>query len=284
MSDHGPRAPRAARKRTRASKSGVSESGHGFDVFLSYNGRDRAAATAIAEKLKREDLRPWIDVWESTPGVLFHTELLAGLDASSACAVLVGPDQLGDWGREELGVALNRAAKEPSFHLFAVLLPGLTPEFDPAELPAFLATRGCIDLRSGIASQPGWRAFVRAIHGKPPGPPTGQPRASHVPDSTLLLERLPVTRHFVRRTAQLAACANRLERESWLLIGGTPGIGKTALGVQLARERARSEQDIFWFTFDPVEKNTLDALVHALAVFMAGRGDPKLWTYLASEL
>jgi len=262
----------------------VSESGHGFDVFLSYNGRDRAAATAIAEKLKREDLRPWIDVWESTPGVLFHTELLAGLDASSACAVLVGPDQLGDWGREELGVALNRAAKEPSFHLFAVLLPGLTPEFDPSELPAFLATRGCIDLRSGIASQPGWRAFVRAIHGKPPGPPTGQPRASHVPDSTLLLERLPVTRHFVRRTAQLAACANRLERESWLLIGGTPGIGKTALGVQLARERARSEQDIFWFTFDPVEKNTLDALVHALAVFMAGRGDRKLWTYLASEL
>ena len=32
-----------------------------FDVFLSYNSRDRASVERIAQRLKRAGLEPWVD-------------------------------------------------------------------------------------------------------------------------------------------------------------------------------------------------------------------------------
>jgi hypothetical protein len=53
-----------------------------------------------------------------TPGGRWQEELAGGLASSSACAVFIGPDDLGDWEREELGVAQNRAAGDRDFRLF----------------------------------------------------------------------------------------------------------------------------------------------------------------------
>jgi hypothetical protein len=47
------------------------------------------------------------------------------MSASSACAYFVGPNGQGDWEREELAVALSRAANDRRFRLFPVLLPGV---------------------------------------------------------------------------------------------------------------------------------------------------------------
>src|SRR4051812_11290190 len=91
------------------------------DVFLSYNRRDRLAVTRIAEALRRRGVEPWFDLWCATPGGRWQEELSAGLAASAACAVFVGPSDLGDWENQELQVALNRAAKESAFRLFLVL-------------------------------------------------------------------------------------------------------------------------------------------------------------------
>src|SRR5215207_2367899 len=96
-----------------------------FDVFLSYSSRDAAAVGRIAELLAHDGLEPWFDRWCLTPGRPWQEELAAGLEASSTCAVFVGPGDVGDWSREEVAVALDRAAKQRDFRLFLVLLPGL---------------------------------------------------------------------------------------------------------------------------------------------------------------
>src|SRR5690349_6265599 len=129
---------------TRAGKPGAR-----YDVFLSHNGRDKQMVERIAEKLKRAGLEPWLDKWCLTPGGRWQEELAAGLAASSACALFIGPSDLGDWEREELGLARSQAAHDPEFRLFPVLLPGLPDPFRTSALPPFLATRTWVDLRGG---------------------------------------------------------------------------------------------------------------------------------------
>ena len=90
---------------------------------LSHNSRDKPAVERIAERLRRAGVEPWLDSWNLTPGGRWQDEIVEGLRGSSACAVFVGPHGLGDWVREELALALDRAAKDRAFRLFVVLLP-----------------------------------------------------------------------------------------------------------------------------------------------------------------
>ena len=91
-----------AEVRTPRAEPGAKGGVH-FDVFLSYNSRDSAIVERIAERLKRSGLEPWLDKWAQTPGGEWQAELGRGFEASHACAVFVGPSDLGSWGLEELG-------------------------------------------------------------------------------------------------------------------------------------------------------------------------------------
>ena len=134
-----------------------------YDVFLSYNSADGEAVHRIAEQLKRERLDPWLDKWVLTPGRSWQEEIVDGLASSSTCAVMVGPNGLGDWAREEMAVAHDRAAKDRDFRLFLVLLPG-APEITDPRL-AFLRTRTWVDLRAGITDPDAFDDLVSAITG-----------------------------------------------------------------------------------------------------------------------
>ncbi len=134
-----------------------------YDVFVSYNSADSEAVHRIAEQLKRERLEPWLDKWVLTPGRSWQDEIVDGLARSSTCAVMVGPAGLGDWAREELAVAHDRAAKDRDFRLFLVLLPG-APEITDPRL-AFLRTRTWVDLRAGIADPDAFQDLVSAVTG-----------------------------------------------------------------------------------------------------------------------
>src|SRR3954452_23537621 len=79
-----------------------------FDVFLSYNSRDRPSVERLARHLRRVGLEPWFDRWSLTPGGPWQDEITAGLHGAAACAVFVGPHDVGDWERLELAVALMR--------------------------------------------------------------------------------------------------------------------------------------------------------------------------------
>ena len=115
-----------------------------FDVFVSYNSKNRAEVTRLARNLAGLGVRVWFDRSCLTPGGDWQLELAEGLAGSSACAVCVGPEDLGAWTRMEASAALNRASRDNEFRVFPVLLPGVV-KFRPASLPPFLATRTWVD-------------------------------------------------------------------------------------------------------------------------------------------
>ena len=39
-----------------------------YDVFLSYSSRDRETVHPLAERLRGDGLRVWLDAWEIKPG------------------------------------------------------------------------------------------------------------------------------------------------------------------------------------------------------------------------
>src|SRR4051794_20576485 len=100
-----------------------------FDVFLSYHGADRAPVERIASALRGLGVRPWLDAWQLLAGERWQDGLAMGLERSDCCAVFVGPASFGNWEREEIDVAVDRAARDPAFRVFLALLPGLPDPF-----------------------------------------------------------------------------------------------------------------------------------------------------------
>ena len=97
----------------------------GFDVFLSHNSRDKPAVRADrgAAEARRGSSRGWTVAL--TPGGRLAARSWARASTRRrACAVFVGPADLGDWENQEVALALDRAAKERGFRVFLVLLPG----------------------------------------------------------------------------------------------------------------------------------------------------------------
>ena len=119
-----------------------------YDIFLSYNSRDRNAVREVHEALKRRSLRPWIDFEALTPGRLWQEEAEAGIKTCRAAAVFLGQSGIGPWENLEMRSLLTRAAQE-GLLLIPVLLPG-APE--RPELPNFLAEFTWVDLRAGITA------------------------------------------------------------------------------------------------------------------------------------
>src|SRR5262249_31988454 len=75
----------------------------------------------------------------------------------------------GAWEREEVQVAIDRAAKDRGFRVFVVLLPGVPDPFDPTSLAPFLASRTWVDLRRGVRHPRSLQALINAVKGVPSG-------------------------------------------------------------------------------------------------------------------
>ena len=150
--------------------TGRGDGGGEFDVFLSHNARDKPVVERIAELLRREGVRPFLDVWDLTPGGRWQHELVGGLSRSRTCALFVGPHALGRWQLEELELALVQANQREGFRVFPVLLPGVEDPFDARGLPPFVSTRTWVDLRGGAGSRQALQRLLNAIAGVAPGP------------------------------------------------------------------------------------------------------------------
>ncbi|HEY8283293.1 MAG TPA: TIR domain-containing protein, partial [Chloroflexota bacterium] len=201
-----------------------------FDVFLSHNSRDKPSVERLAAKLKHDGLEPWLDKWCLTPGGRWQDELVTGLHSSDTCAVFVGPNGLGDWVYEELGVALDRAAKDRKFRLFLVLLPGLPEPFDPTSLPPFLSTRTWVDLRPGIEDSRAYQHLINAIKGVPFGQQLpSEPNEDVCPYRGLQTFDEAHADLFFGRENEIQRLVERLKGTHFLAVLGPSGSGKSSL-------------------------------------------------------
>ncbi|MEA2602862.1 MAG: hypothetical protein QOF89_3854, partial [Acidobacteriota bacterium] len=137
-----------------------------YDVFISYARADAEQVRRLAENLHNAGLHVFLDEWEIGPGDVVVHHLDAAILNSRNGVLCVTPTALSrPWVQEEYAALLNRAV-EKKLRLIPVL-------FADAELPAFLATRAWIDLRTadGPEYEKKIRELIAALKGEKPGPP-----------------------------------------------------------------------------------------------------------------
>ncbi|MEM7311028.1 MAG: TIR domain-containing protein [Planctomycetota bacterium] len=113
-----------------------------FDVFLCYNRADQGAAVELAESLRDEGLRVWVDVWELRPGQSWTADVERILDSVGSAAIVVGPSGIGRSQDEEMRACIA-AFREHGRPVIPVLLPGSAP----SQLPVLLSDRARVELR-----------------------------------------------------------------------------------------------------------------------------------------
>jgi TolB-like protein len=110
-----------------------------YDVFLSYNSKDRKVVQRIGRELEKRGVRVWAD-WKMPSGSVWLTELEKIIRQVRVAAFFVGPSGMGEWhDTERQAFHIRRACIIP------VLLPGALADF---ELPLFLDRHSWIDFRT----------------------------------------------------------------------------------------------------------------------------------------
>lgn len=134
-----------------------------FDVFLSHNGKDKAAVREMAAALRARGLRPWLDEDELVPGRPWQEALEAVIARARTAAVLTGNDGLGPWEEMEMRACLAQFVEHRK-PVIPVLLPG-----SPARpnLPLFLTQFTWVDLRDGVVG-PGLDRLIWGVTGTRP--------------------------------------------------------------------------------------------------------------------
>ena len=73
-----------------------------YDVFLSYSSKDKEKVHALAQRLKQDGLRVWLDAWAIRPGDSIPLKIQQGLVQSRVLLMCMSPDYFAsDWGRME---------------------------------------------------------------------------------------------------------------------------------------------------------------------------------------
>lgn len=135
-----------------------------FDVLLCYNPEDLTSIIDIANKLKRQGILPWLDVWELRPGQPWQKVLEKEQSNIRSVAVFVGSSGISPWQNLEIRALLRRFATRRAA-VIPVILPK-TGKIPP--IPAFLESVSWVDLRKRDGD-----AFQRLVWGI-----TGTRRAS----------------------------------------------------------------------------------------------------------
>lgn len=140
------------------------------DVFLSYSSDDRAAVDALALRLVRENIQPWLDTWNLIPGEPWQESIEIALDSCASCAVFIGPGGTSPWQNEEMRAALDRRVAEgwQKFRVIPVLLPG-AERGERGRLPAFLTANTWVEFRQTLDDENAFRRLLAGIRGVEPG-------------------------------------------------------------------------------------------------------------------
>ena len=94
-------------------------------IFLSHSTSDKPLARMIAQGLVDLGFGIWFDEWELQPGENWAKAVGKALESADAMVVLVSPDSMQTWQREEIQYALTTPRFEG--HLIPVIVKS-TPD------------------------------------------------------------------------------------------------------------------------------------------------------------
>jgi tetratricopeptide (TPR) repeat protein len=233
-----------------------------YDVFLSHNSQDKPQVEALAHRLEKRGLVPFLDRWCLVPGEPWQEAIEEALRASASCAVFLGASDISPWHNEEMRAALDRQARGRTFRVIPVLLPDATRP-DEGDLPLFLGGRTWVDFRQvGLEDPYAFHCLCCGIQGIAPGPPPeAEPEeAAAIPPVRALPpgSYMPwsPSADFVGRIEELRTLAGLLcdgGGTATVAVGqiaaatGLGGIGKTELTVAFVhRYGHRFPGGVFW--------------------------------------
>ena len=136
-----------------------------FDAFLSHNSRDKAQVKIVAEALKKNRIRVWLDEWELIPGRPWQEGITAGLQQSKTVVVLIGPAGVGRWEEPEIRVALDQSLHR-NIPVIPVLLPGVSRT--EVEDRPFLRQHTWVEFKDGLEDADTLRRLIWGITGRNP--------------------------------------------------------------------------------------------------------------------
>jgi len=134
-----------------------------FDLFISHNNKDKAAVIALAERLKANGVKVWLNVWELCLGEPWQESAGKIIVNTRAVAVLVGIDGIGPWEDVEMHVFLDKCVQN-KMPIIPVLLPGCPKE---PILPLLMQHFTWADFREGKEEE-GFGQLMRGITGEKP--------------------------------------------------------------------------------------------------------------------
>jgi WD40 repeat protein len=137
-----------------------------FDVFLSYNSKDKAAVEKIARQLLKVGIRPWLDKWNLAPGDTVMDELGRAIKNIPCATLCFGSAGTGKWHTMEIRGYVDRWAGDHA-RVIPVILPG-GPE--TPELPPFVSQILLADMRDWESEESdAFYRLVCGILGRAPG-------------------------------------------------------------------------------------------------------------------
>ncbi|BCQ29990.1 TIR domain-containing protein (plasmid) [Caballeronia sp. NK8] len=245
-----------------------------FDVFLSYHWRDHAQVEALARRLHKAGVRPFLDRWYLVPGTNWLSALEKNLARCKSVAVCLGAE-MGPWQQREQYSALERQVAEERrgavFPVIPVLLPG-------AEAPlGFLRQITWVDFRLSLDDQLRFKVLVQAIRGQPPGPDVEsviqQAVAEVCPFRGLLPFREQDAAFYYGRSAAIEQLVATITHRSLVLVVGASGSGKSSVARAGLLPRLRTSRSPVWeiATLVPTDRP-----LHALAAVLLPLLEPDL--------
>jgi hypothetical protein len=204
----------------------MSVRSQGFDLFLSYNYRDHQRVEAIARRVRRQGLTPFLDRWYLAPGRKWQLELEDILASCRAVVVCVGPNGMGTWQQREIDAALDRQSQDPRFPIIPLILPGSEPPL------GFLRQLTWVDLRSRPLEQ-GLQVLAKAVRGEPPSAELRQQMAARQADICpyrgLLYFREEDAPLFFGRDGVIAQLVQAVKQKRFVAVVGASGSGKSSV-------------------------------------------------------
>ncbi|HXY37213.1 MAG TPA: TIR domain-containing protein, partial [Planctomycetaceae bacterium] len=257
-----------------------------YDVFLSHSSVDKAAVLELAERLKGDGLRVWLDVWVIQPGDQISVMVDRGLAASRRVVLVMSAAALdSEWVTREFHTIVFRDPINRQRRLIPLLL-------DDCDVPDGVSPFARIDWRTRSDAEYNrlldiCRSPIPEVEGEtsqdnrePARPPIVRRRVPTPtgPSSALApLELPPAAAKYFGRGEQVKWLAERLKAGQNSAVVGAAGMGKTALAAEAVSEAVGTAKESLPYSPFPDGVFFLDLYaMHAVA--------DEAWNALANKV